>query len=391
MSTLSLPSPNADALAHSERLRAHINKRIKSQGPIRFDDYWEQVLYAPGLGYYSSGARKFGAGGDFVTAPELGAIFARCLALQCAEILTQVDSGEIFELGAGSGALCTELLLALESIDQLPARYRILERSADLRQRQQQLLSTQCPRLADRVEWLDQPPTKHWQGLLLANEVVDALAARRFQRVAKGWRELRVGLTDGKLHWTSVSADAPGQDLMLQIEAQLGRDLPLGYCTEVQPGLAAWLVSVTKSLQRGLVLLIDYGYPRTEYFHPQRSSGTLICHYQHRAHDDPFIWPGLQDISVNVEFTALAEALDTAGLSVVGFTTQAEFLMASGLGPIIAESVDQPIAHRLKLQQEVLQLTSPAHMGERFHVIGASRSLDTLPLGFSVANHLRRL
>lgn len=388
-----LPKPDPEALAHSERLRAQISRCIQTEGPMRFDDYWEQVLYTPGLGYYSAGSHKFGAGGDFVTAPELGSIFARCLALQCAETLDQLGTGEILELGAGSGTLCAELLLALEGQDRLPSRYRILERSADLRQRQQTLLSTRCPHLAARVSWLDQPPQQSWQGLVIGNEVVDALAARRFQRGTEGWQELGVGLDDGQLQWTGMPTHDTEQQALLQLESQLDQELPTGYCTEVQPGLSAWLASVTENLERGLVLLVDYGYPRSEYFHPQRHTGTLICHYQHRAHDDPFLWPGLQDISVNVEFTALAEALDAAGLSVVGYTTQAEFLLASGLEPIVAESAEWPAAQRLALQHEILQLTLPSAMGDRFHVIAAGRGLDPgyLPLGFSLANHLRRL
>ena len=386
-----LPSPEADALAHSERLQAQISSVIEAGGAIHFDQYWEQALYAPGLGYYSAGSRKFGASGDFVTAPELGRVFSNCLALQCAETLALLGGGEILELGAGSGVLCAELLLALERKTQLPTGYNILERSADLRQRQRALLATRCPHLIDRVQWLEQPPTQNWRGLVLGNEVVDALAARRFRRLPRGWQELRVGLSNGELRWVEAVANDTDQEVLRQLEAQLPQELPPGYCTEIQPGLSAWLASITEALQRGLVLLVDYGYPRAEYFHPQRSTGTLICHYRHRAHDDPFVWPGLQDISVNVEFTALAEALDAAGLTVVGFNTQAEFLMASGLEQIVAESAELAAPQRLKLQHEIQQLTSPRAMGERFQVIGASRGLDSLPRGFSVVNRLRRL
>ena len=386
-----LPSPEADALAHSQRLQAALLDRIQTRGPLHFDDYWEQVLYAPGRGYYSAGSQKFGAGGDFITAPELGNVFARCLAVQCAQTLAQLGGGEILELGAGSGALCAGLLLALESLEQLPTRYAILERSADLRQRQQALVAKACPHLVERVHWLDEPPGNAWQGLLLANEVVDALAARRFERGQDRWQELRVVARHGQLEWARAAASDEDQLRLATIETKLGQALPIGYCTETQPGLSAWAASVTTTLERGLVLLVDYGYPRAEYYHPQRVTGSLICHYQHREHDDPFIWPGLQDISVNVEFTALAEALDAAGLSVVGFTTQAGFLVASGLQQVIVESVELPTVGRARLQHEILQLTSPAAMGERFHFIGASRGLDSLPLGFSVTNHLRRL
>jgi SAM-dependent MidA family methyltransferase len=221
--------------------------------------------------------------------------------------------------------------------------------------------------------------------------VVDALAARRFQRIMDGWRELRVGLDGAQLVWLASEADAADQSVLEEIETGFGRPLPAGYCTELQPGLSAWLGNISQSLERGLVLLVDYGYPRSEYYHPQRSSGTLICHYRHHAHDDPFLWPGLQDISVNVEFTALAEAMDDAGLAVLGYTSQAEFLMASGLQDILGESIEWPDNKRLALQQEVVKLSSPAVMGERFKVIAAGRGLDQAPMGFSIANHLQRL
>jgi len=366
-----LPEPSAEERAHSERLAALIRAEIaKAGGALDFARYMELALYAPGLGYYSAGTTKFGAAGDFVTAPELGFVFARCLARALAPELA--DGGDIFELGPGSGTLAVELLLELERLGALPARYRLLERSADLRARQREILSARCAHLLDRVEWLDAPPATPWRGVLVANEVIDALPVRAFALRDAGLFARTVGIdAQERLVWSEIPADAK---LQAAVESALGESLahlPRPYLSEICPLLDPWLGEVTRTLEHGSAWFIDYGYAHGEYYAPARRAGTLRCHYRHRVHDDPLILPGLQDLTAWVDFDALARAGTAAGLRVAEHATQAQFLIANGIDEVFAqdyaEAADE--AARYALAQQVKRLTLPGEMGEKFRVM----------------------
>ena len=370
-----LPEPSAELKSVSDELRTRILTKIMDNGPIAFSDYMETALYEPGLGYYSAGLQKFGEGGDFVTAPQLGNVFARCLAGQIEQIGSALGQYEIIEAGAGSGILAADLLTALQNKNP-PARYQILERSAHLRQVQKETLSQAVPQWMDRISWLDEPPTSHWQGVFLANEVLDALTVERFCIEDESISQLQV--TNGANGFDWFKAPCP-QNMQKQIQAILAgleQPLPSGYCSELNTCLPEWLQAVTSSMQQGLALFIDYGYTRHDYYLPKRYDGTLICHYQQRAHNDPFHWPGLTDISASVDFTALAEAADLCGLEVSGYTSQAMFLLACGLDKILAEFEVLSERERLVTNNQVRRLTLPEEMGERFQVMALSRGLD---------------
>jgi SAM-dependent MidA family methyltransferase len=387
-----LPDPAPEARTISDQLRERIVAEIERDGPISFERYMELALYQPGLGYYSAGAEKFGAGGDFVTAPELGDVFARCLAVPVADTLSQLGgAGELLELGAGSGQLACDLMLALDEKGVLPQRYRILELSADLRQRQQAAVVAQIPQFLDRFQWLEQAPDEPFDGVILGNEVVDALPARRFIKRQPVWCELRVGLQADQLVFVEASAREEHRDSWMRLERELTGQLAEGYISEFQPQLAAWVKSVSAKLIKGRVLLIDYGYPRREYYHPDRTEGTLLCHYRHHVHHDPFWYPGLNDLSVNVEFTALAEALADAGFEVDGLTSQVQFLIGCGLGQVVGEATEAVTQERINLVHQVQLLTQPAEMGERMLVLTGARGVDGPAPGFTVENRLDRL
>jgi len=370
-----LPQPSEELKRLSAELADRIRERIASDGPLPFSRYMEMALYEPGLGYYSAGLQKFGAGGDFVTAPQLGDVFARCLARQIAQVAAATPGYEIVEAGAGTGALAADLLIALGD-DQPPARYRILERSAHLRQVQKETLAERAPAWLDRVSWLDAPPEDDWRGVFLANEVLDALVVERFGIEADGPRQMRVASGAEGFEWASGPCPEPMQTKVSSILDGLGTTLREGYRSELNMYLPEWLDTVTGSLQSGLAIFIDYGYTRRDYYHPGRVDGTLICHYRHRAHDDPFSWPGLTDISASVDFTALAEAADACGLEVCGYTSQAMFLLGCGLGKILAETAQLPERERLRINNQVRLLTLPGEMGERFQVMALGRGLE---------------
>ena len=367
-----LPEPSPAELDHSERVAALIRAEIAAAGGVLdFARYMELALYAPGLGYYSAGATKFGAEGDFVTAPELGFVFARCLARAVAPGLRKTH-GDVLELGPGSGALAAELLLELERLDALPARYRLLERSADLRGRQQQALVLRCPHLYKLAEWLDAPPAEPWRGALIANEIADALPVHLFALRTDGLYERNVAVDEkGEFVWCETIADAALVDAVEMALGGRGGSLPRPYCSEVCTLLAPWFAEVARHLQQGTASFIDYGYSRDAYYQAQRSEGTLRCHYRHRAHDNPLILPGLQDITAWVDFDALGDAGATAGFEVMPHISQAQFLFAHGLDEVFAaayaETTDE--VARYRLAQEVKRLTLPGEMGERFRVV----------------------
>jgi SAM-dependent MidA family methyltransferase len=395
---LTLPEPPPELRTVSRSLLTRMRDVAEDKGRLSFAEFMEMALYEPGLGYYSAGLAKFGEGGDFVTAPELAGpdrvgLFAGCLARPAAALGERLGSDwSILELGAGTGRLAADLLRALERMDApLPASYQILERSADLRARQGETLERLAPRLAGRVSWLDRPPESDWNGLLLANEVIDALAVERFRLTEDG--PVQVGVIPGGdgLRWTDWPADEALAARIATIRADLPEPLLAGYTSELCTTLPAWLDAVTASLTRGAALFIDYGYPRPLYYHPERREGTLVCHYRHRAHFDPLLWPGLQDISAFVDFTALAEAADAAGLEVAGYTPQNRFLIEAGLEPLAAGLADLPPRERQALGHELRELTLPGAMGEKFQVMALTRGVDGPLPGFGPEDWRGRL
>jgi len=385
-----LPEPPDDLKQLSRELQQRLRAGMADDGCLPFARYMETALYEPGLGYYSAGLHKLGAQGDFVTAPELGDLFAACLARQVTEIAGQTGAFDVLELGAGTGRLAATLLAELDDA-ALPRRYAILERSADLRAVQQRTLRETAPAHLERVTWLDRPPAEPWRGVLIANEVVDALAVERFE--IRDGAVLQLGVRDGEsgFAWCTRPAPAPLESAVRHVEADIATPLADGYRSEILPSLPAWLDSVTATLEQGLALFIDYGYPRREYYRPERRDGTLMCHYRHRAHDDVFFWPGLQDLTAWVDFTALAEAADACGLDVDGYTNQAMFLAGCGLDAVLGEKMAAAADGGAALAAEARQLTLPGLMGERFQVMGLGRGLAREPRGFSLLDLRYRL
>ena len=376
-----LPEPSADESAHSARLADAIRHEIAATGPISFARFMERCLYAPGLGYYSAGRLKFGKAGDFVTAPELGPVFARCVARALAPALQAIGAGATwFELGGGSGAFARDCLLELQSLAALPRHYWLLEPSADLRERQRERLRSELPEaLFARCAWLDRPPQHAWSGVLFANEVLDALPVTRFVLRDGEVFEEHIGVNG---NGAFVRSDRPTDPLVAgavrHLQRRLGREFEDGYRSEVLPQLPWWLEAIAGEQRRGAALFVDYGYVRREFYQPERRDGTLLCHYRHRAHADPLILPGLQDITASVDFTALAEAGVGAGFEPVSYAFQSEFLIASGLQEVFAaaHAAASDEAVRYALAQEIKRLTLPGEMGERFQAMLFARGLD---------------
>jgi len=350
-------------------------------GDIPFSEFMNLALYAPALGYYVAGQRRFGIDGDFVTAPELGDVFGRCLARQVAQILEAIDgTADVLEFGAGSGKLAATLMIELESIGALPEHYLILETSPDLRQRQLQTLTRLVPQYIGRFSWLDNMPQQPVSGVIIANEVLDAMPVEMFAIDGEGIaQQLLVKTAEDGFQWDCRPAAGNSAD---QIEKL---DLPAGYSSELNPAVDGWIGMLAQVMEHGVVLLIDYGFPRHEYYHPQRSGGTLMCHYRHHSHTDPLCLVGIQDITAHVDFTAVAEAAVDSDMDVLGFTTQSNFLLACGLPELIAmdEGNDQTMQkHRLRLNHEIQLLTSPAEMGELFKVIALGKNYHHQLAGF---------
>ena len=386
----SFPPPAAEASAASNALLKKIRERIaQSGGCIPFDEFMEAALYEPGLGYYSNGLMPFGEQGDFITAPESGSLFARCLAQCIASALGPLEQGVVMELGAGSGVLAADLLSALQELDALPERYYILERSAAMRALQEETLTRRLPELADRVEWLEMLPVQAFSGVIFGNEVADALPVKRFHWNNGYVKELGACWKIGSLS----ECDCPGSDELETYVCQLAQlgQWDGGYTSEYCPTLPAWINSFSDCLVQGLLLMIDYGYGRSEYYHPQRSMGTLICHYRHTAHADPFVSPGLQDITAFVDFTAIAEAAGDSGMRLEGYTSQAQFLLACGIDRLMAETDPNDTQRFLQLSNEAKRLMLPGEMGERFKVMGFSRKLENSVRGFGSQDLRSRL
>ncbi|MCP1728450.1 SAM-dependent MidA family methyltransferase [Natronospira proteinivora] len=378
----SLPEPPPEALKHSETLRRKILETIDAEGGvISFHRYMEMALYEPGLGYYSAGAQKFGEAGDFITAPEMSSLFSLCLADQAAEVLDRLGGGDILEMGAGSGAMAAAILDHLAAEGKLPDRYLILEVSADLRERQARTIEERAPDLLERVEWIEALPER-LRGVVLGNEVLDALPVERFRIRGGAVRRLGVARRGQGLGWREMSHDRDLSDRVRAVESELGRKLPEGYESELAVSLQALVEDVGRCLTRGAAVFIDYGLPRREFYMPERHQGTLMCHYRHRAHQDPFLYPGIQDITAWVDFTTVGEAALASGCQLLGFSTQAHFLLGAGIDRHIGGVSPEDTLVQLKLAQEVKLLTLPGEMGERFKVMGFARGDDLDMSGF---------
>ena len=357
-----------------------LNAQIRQQEAIPFVDFMQQALYAPNLGYYSAGSQKFGPGGDFVTAPELTPLFGQTLANQCHQVLSTLTDPILFEFGAGSGQLCVDILTQLESLNALPHEYHILEVSGDLQQRQQALVKARLPHLFERVKWLSSWPLCAFNGVVIANEVLDAMPVHRFLQSKDGLLESYITL-DEKQGLKEIYKPCTNARLKKHVEAVLSRDC-YPYQSEVNLFIDDWLRQCYSMLANGAFFIIDYGFPRHEYYHPERHDGTLMCHYRHLAHTDPLMHLGEQDITAHVDFTHVAEAADAAGFHVAGFTNQASFLLANGLLSLLATIENERAL--INSQQAVKQLLQPNEMGELFKVIALTKNIEFPLMGFEL-------
>lgn len=392
MQKLELPEPTTDEKQHSARLVELIKKEIEQAGGwIDFARYMELALYAPGLGYYSAGQQKFGEQGDFITAPEISPLFSRTLANPVADILTVMQGGDVLEFGAGSGAMAAECLHALQQKNVLPDRYLIIELSAELRERQKQTIKARVPALIDRVHWLDQLPEEKIKAVVLANEVLDAMPVQRFVIEQGRIKSLAVSVQDEQLILRAVDASENLKIQVQHIEKNLQQEFSEAYCSEINPGIELWMQSIADILQQGAVYLIDYGYPQSEFYLLERTMGTMMCYYRHRAHDDALWYPGLQDITAFVDFTSVAEAAVESGMDVEGFASQANFLLDAGLAQIAEQEMQGDMQQQVKIAQQLKTLTLPSEMGERFKVLGLSINIDLQMPGFGFRNNLSHL
>jgi SAM-dependent MidA family methyltransferase len=377
------PSPSPEESAHSQAVARHIAAAIRAAGGwIPFERFMELALYAPGLGYYSAGTQKIGPGGDFTTAPEISDMFSACVAQQCAEVLAQTG-GSILEFGAGTGRMAAAILQALAATGILPEQYAILEVSADLRQRQQARVAGLPSELSSRVVWLDSLPSTPIRGVMLANEVLDALPCHRFAIHDATVQALGVTLSNsGEFVSKEQPPDHALGSAVVELTRKLPGALPDGYQSEICLRVAPWIASLAHCLERGVALLFDYGLPRAHYYHPQRDRGTLRCHFKQFVHDDPLINVGVQDITAWVDFTRVADAAIAAGLEVPGFATQAAFLLANGIDRQIEHAPDA--IERARRATEARQLLMPGEMGEAFKVMALSRGFDAPLRGFGL-------
>lgn len=385
-----LPEPSPEAKAHSAQLTERIRKHLKRHQEMSFADYMNLALYTPNLGYYSGALPKIGRQGDFITAPEISPIFSRCLARQALQVLQQLEQRNIVEFGAGRGVMARDILLELQ--DETLKNYYIIELSADLRATQQQTLSTLPEDLFKKVIWLDELPRKPIEAVVLANEVLDAMPVERIKLETDNALIAQVTFNEDKqvFEWLYVPITEPNmQTFANSVLQNIGTPTQQGYKTEINLNIRPWIKSLSEFLSKGLVLLVDYGYSRAEYYQPARSMGTLRCHYQHLAHSNPFFYPGLQDITAHVDFTEVAESGFDAGFKIAGYTTQAHFLMGSGLLEMSFDA-DAPVTEQIKIAQQIKTLTLPNEMGENFKVIALTKQLDLSLLGFQLRD-LRHL
>lgn len=370
-----LPAPGALAQKYSEELIALIKDEIGSNGgAISFQRYMELALYAPGLGYYTAGSAKLGEKGDFITAPEISPLFSQAIANA---ILPVLDSEQIIlEVGAGRGRMAADILVYLQQQNKLPKEYWILELSADLRERQKQTIAETIPGFIDKVKWLDTLPEK-FSGVVVANELLDAMPVQLFQKNKNDINDVNVTWVDDKFAFQFKSSfDERLVSRVKNIETEVESEFDSGYVSEINFAAEDWINSIAERLQQGVIVIIDYGFPRHEYYHVQRNQGTLMCHYQHRTHPDVFVYPGLQDITAHVDFTAMADAALESGLKVIGYTNQVSFLMGAGLIELAALNDESEVKQQMETASQIKKLTLPHEMGELFKVIGFSKNCD---------------
>jgi len=379
-----LPVPDKDAALHSEKVRQCLFDKIADKGSISFTEFMQTVLYEPGLGYYSAGSTKLGAEGDFITAPEISPLFSQSIAQAILPALDAIDESSILEVGAGSGKMATNILQHLNHLDNLPEKYYILELSADLRLRQQQYIKSKAAELYERVEWLDSIP-ENLNAVVIANELLDAMPVVRFKKEKQGISTEHVIIEDGEFKFNYIlnsdNNDSSYQRIcqrLQKIESE-NAELNPGFKSEINFNAEDWLTSISEKLNSGVILLIDYGYPQHEYYHEQRNNGTLTCFYRHRHHDNPFIYPGLQDLTAHVDFTAIADCAIECGMNVLGYTTQSNFLFGAGIAQLAEEKavefIEQDnIVEQIELTNKIKKLTMPYEMGEIIKVIAFSKN-----------------
>jgi SAM-dependent MidA family methyltransferase len=377
-----LPEPDRDAREHSLRVARMLEGEIAEGGGfLPLARFIDRALYAPGLGYYVAGARKFGGAGDFVTAPELTPLFGETLAVDVEAILAASRGREVVEWGAGSGSLAQDLLAALDRRGARVSRYVIVETSATLRQRQRERLAHDA-----RVVWLDAPPASI-SGAVLMNEVLDAIAPVAVARRGGAWRERGVALHDGRF----VLAERALDDAATIAIAAARFPPSIDYASEINPAAEALVEGVGASLADGALLIVDYGFAAHEYYHPQRAQGTLMAHYRHRASADLFIWPGLTDLTAHVDFSAIAAAGVRGGLTVAGFAPQAAYLLGAGILDRLLDTGEPGSVEFVRASTALQALTSPVEMGELFKVLALARSPGIRWRGFAMAERSHTL
>ena len=390
-----LAEPVEEAKKRSAMLMQSIKRACeKNDGRIRFSEFMNIALYEPGLGYYSGGLQKFGASGDFITAPEVSPLFGQCLANQLAEIFgtfSEEADRVVIEFGAGSGVLAVDILRRLDLLNTLPEKYLILELSAELQHRQKQLIKDNLPHLYDRVSWLDKLPENLSHAVVIANEVLDAMPVDCFRIGEDAAEAMMVKLDGAGDLQKEFVADKEVTEMLATISQRSSVSFEKAYTSEVNPAIHGWLSALESQLQTAVILLIDYGYNEQEYYHPDRTDGTLMCYYQHKAHDDFFWWPGLQDITAFVNFTDIAYNADDIGMQVAGYTTQAAFLLANGLSELHEEQVTDDVRQQVKLSQQIKTLTLPSEMGDRFKVMALTKNYDEPLTGFLMLDLRNRL
>lgn len=386
---LSLPHPDAASAAQSKRVAAHLRDHI-GDGEISFAEFMHEALYAPGLGYYAAGSTKFGEAGDFITAPEVSSLFGAVVGRQISEVLDSMGGGTVMEYGAGSGKLAVDIIRAMERRNALPERYQILEVSPDLQERQEATIRETTPYFVEQVEWLSQPP-QAFRGVVVANEVLDALPFERFMVVDGEIRQMCVSTYNGEFTWITRPAPDGLVAAVREIEQDIGRPMPDGFTSEVSMATTGLIQDIAASVEAGAVLLFDYGLSRREFYALERSDGWLRCHFRQHAHNDPLILPGIQDITTWVDFTTVAEAAQAAGLDILGYTSQAQFLIAGGLDDEMIGFAGLPVERQMQLSGQVKRLTLPGEMGENFKCIALGRGDVPTPTAFRFADRTQTL
>jgi len=377
---------SAKAQQINQQLVGLIADKIKQNNRgISFAEYMQLALYAPSLGYYQNGLQKFGAQGDFITAPEMGDLFAYGLVNSIIS-LDEKLSDHLLEIGAGTGQLAGDILLQLEALGRAPEQYFILEPSANLQALQFETIQSKVPQLIDRVKWLKALP-QNFHGVIFANEVLDAIPCERIEKTESGWQQLGVTFKNGQFDWKIID-DIAAEDLP---ELLQGGAFIEGYISETRPLVDSWINSLSDCLEQGLILLFDYGYPQLEYYHPQRTDGSLRCFTNHQAHSQPLELTGLQDITAHVDFTQVAKAAIESGLEIDGFTSQAGFLLENRILERVEANHSSDNATNYAMSQQVQKLTAPGQMGEVIKVIGLSKKVNSTPSGFTLQDQLYRL